>query len=136
MSTHGNLILTRRFINECWNQGKVDVLDEIMASDHIHHLPDAELHGSERIKRLILTMRTAFPDLHTIIEDEIVGEDKVVMRVLMCGTNLGEFFGDPPPGNSIAITGIDIIRCANGRIVELWSQPDSAGLDRQLNKKL
>jgi predicted ester cyclase len=40
----------------------------------------------------------------------------------------------PSTGNSVEYTGIDIIRIANGRIVELWNQMDVVGFNRQMQK--
>jgi predicted ester cyclase len=135
LSPNENLLLARRFFNECWNQGLVDILPEIMAPEHVHHFADGDsLQGPENVKQLILANRIAFPDLHITIEDEIVGQDKVVLRWTIRGTHQGNFFAMAPTGNSIEFTGIDIIRIANGRIVELWNQMDAVGFDRQLKK--
>lgn len=134
MSSKNNLSLARRFFNECWNQGKLDVLDEIMAPEHIHHLPDEDIQGSENIKRLINNLRAAFPDMKITIEDEIVSQDMVVFRWTTRFTHLGDFFGMPPTGNYIMYTGIDIIRIANNRIVELWNQMDQVSFTNQLTK--
>jgi predicted ester cyclase len=134
MSLENNLSIARRFFNECRNQGNLDVLDEIMAPEHIHHLPDEDIHGSEKIKRLINNLRTAFPDMNIKIEDEIVEKDKVVFRWTARLTHRGDFFGIPPTGNHIMYSGIDIIRITNNRIVELWSQMDQVGFNHQLTK--
>ena len=135
MSSEKNRALARRFIDECWNQGKVDVIDDLLAPDHVHHFPDGDIEGADNIKEFILKMRIAFPDIAITIDDEIVSQDKVVFRWTARCTHLGDFFGMSPTGNSIEYTGIDIIRSSNGRIVELWSQTDAVGFDRQLKKK-
>ncbi len=33
MSTEENKAIVRRFLEECWNAGKLDVLDEVVADD-------------------------------------------------------------------------------------------------------
>ena len=134
MSSENNRILARRFFNECWNLGAVDVIDDLLAPDHVHHFPDEDVKGAENIKELIVKTRTAFPDIVFTIDDEIIAQDKVVFRWTARCTHLGDFYGMPPTGNSIEWTGIDIIRCANGRIVELWNQADGIGFERQLKK--
>ena len=126
-SSNTNLALARRFFNECWNEGGVDVLAKIMAPKHVHHFPDGDMHGPENIKAMILDIRTRFPDFHISIDDEIVGQDKVVLRWTIRGTH-------QPTGNSVEYTGIDIIRFSNGRIVELWNQMDVVGYQQQLQK--
>jgi predicted ester cyclase len=132
MATHNNQSLIKQFFEECWNHGAVGRLNDLLAPDHVHHLPGWDLHGPQQVGELIADLRIAFSDLHFIIDDVIVGQDKIVIRWIAHGTHLGDFFGLPPTGNRVEYTGIDIIRCSNGRIVELWGQPDSAGLNRQL----
>ena len=78
MASELNLSIAKRFFNECWNQGKVDLLDEIMAPDNVHHLPDSELNGFDEVKDGIRNLLMAFPDMSITIDDEIVAQDKVV----------------------------------------------------------
>jgi hypothetical protein len=33
--------IARRYFEEVWNQGKVDVLDELLAPDYINHTPSS-----------------------------------------------------------------------------------------------
>ena len=132
MSSENNQTLARRFFNECWNQGAVNLVDDLLDSNHVHHFPDEDVKGAENIKELIVKLRTAFPDIVFTIDDEIIAQDKVVFRWTARCTHLGDFYGIPPTGNYIEYTGIDIIRCANGRIVELWNQIDGIGFERQL----
>jgi predicted ester cyclase len=44
----------------------------------------------------------------------------------------GEFQGIPPTGKQINVTGIDIDRIVNGRVVECWPITDELGLLQQL----
>lgn len=134
MPSDTNLSTARRFFNECWNQGKLEVLDEIMAPDHVHHLPDEDIRGIENIKAGIRNLRLAFPDKTLTIDDEIAVRDKVVLRWTVHMTHLGDFYGMPPTGNRIAYSGIDIIRFDHSRIVELWSQWNQGAFKRQLTK--
>jgi predicted ester cyclase len=132
MSPETNRALVKQFFDECWNQGKVDVLHEIMSPDHVHHLPGWELHGPDEIKDLILDLRASFPDLHIGVDDEIIADDKVVIRWTMRGTHLGNLGNIAPTGKRVEYIGIDILRCAGSKIVELWGVPDTQGLFQQL----
>ncbi|CAG0961044.1 hypothetical protein ANRL3_00878 [Anaerolineae bacterium] len=130
----GNLRLVQRFFEECWNGGNVTLLDELLAPNHVHHLPGRDLIGSDQVKNLVLSARRAFPDFHITLDDIIIAGNKIVCRWTIQGTNTGSLGSNPPTGKSVVYTGIDIIRCADNRIVELWSQYDSRGLDRQLSQ--
>jgi predicted ester cyclase len=129
-----NLAVARRFFNECWNEGAVDILTDIMDPEHVHHMANRDMPGPENVKKLIVALRTAFPDFHIDIDDEIVSNDKVVLRWTIRGTHRGDFYGQAPTGNKIEYTGIDILRFANGRIVELWNQMDAVGFNRQMER--
>jgi hypothetical protein len=54
------------------------------------------------LRHIVTVWRTAFPDLHYQIQEEIVHDDKVVTRVLMRGTHLGEFQQGSDPAASWA----------------------------------
>jgi predicted ester cyclase len=76
--------------------------------------------------------RTSFPDLRLTILDLVAEGEKVVVRWLMQGTDLGGYRGHPPTGRSIRLTGITLMRMEGNRIVEEWNEVDIAGLLRQL----
>jgi predicted ester cyclase len=65
----------------------------------------------------------------------IAEDDKVVIRYSAysaCGTNTGELAGMPPSGERVAVTGFDMFRIANDRIVERWHCDDYFSLLQQL----
>ncbi len=66
--------------------------------------------GREGLKQVIAAFRTAFPDIHWVIE-EMVGEgDKVFSRFTWHGTHRSEFFGVPATGREIAVKGMVVDR--------------------------
>ena len=67
---------------------------------------------------------TAFPDLHLTIEDMFGEGDRVVGRYTYRGTHKGDFMGIPPTGKQVAVTGISIMRVANGKFLEEWINTD------------
>src|SRR5438105_330301 len=93
------LLLAHRIFNECWNEGRLDVVDELLAPEHVHHFPDGDVHGPENIKAMIRNIRERFPDFQITIDDEIVGQDKVALRWTIRGTHQAN-------GNSVEYTGI------------------------------
>jgi steroid delta-isomerase-like uncharacterized protein len=66
MSTEENKVLSRRVIEELFNAGNLDVADELIAQDHVHHDPamPEEGHGIEDFKQFAALYRSAFPDVH------------------------------------------------------------------------
>ena len=125
-----NKALVRRWIEEVFNRGNVAAAEEFVAPTIVIHragLPDAK--GLDGVKQLVLTLRTAFPDLHLTIED-LVGEgDKVAIRLTYHGTQKGEFRGVAASGKEMTWTTIGIDHLANGKIQEVWNMSD---LGRQI----
>ena len=77
--------------------------------------------------------RSAFPDAHFTIEDQIVEGDKVVTRYTATGTQKGELMGIPPTERRVTVTGINITRLDGGKIVEGWTNFDALGMLQQLD---
>jgi len=126
--------LGRRYFEEVWNQGNVQVLDELLAPDYINHTPSTPNPppGPSGLKPIVLGIRQAFPDLHYEIREIIATDDVVVMRVIMTGTHRGALFGLAPTGRRVAVDQINIEHIRNGRIAEHWRVTDELKLMRQL----
>jgi steroid delta-isomerase-like uncharacterized protein len=133
MSTEQNKMNNRRVFEEAFNQGNLSAIDEICAPNYIYHDPMGPILGPEGFKHFIMAYRTAFPDLHFTIEDEIAEGDRVVVRWRAHGTQLGELNGIPPTGQQSTVTGITIARAAaNGKFEEAWTNLDTLGMLQQL----
>ena len=78
-------------------------------------------------------MRRAFPDLEANIEDIVVAQDRVAVRLRFRGTHSGEFLGFPGTGRTIEYVSHEFYRIADGLIAEEWICSDTATLFRQLS---
>ncbi|MDQ3965685.1 MAG: ester cyclase [Actinomycetota bacterium] len=133
--SEGNKALARREVEEIFTQGKLDMAEEIYASDFVDHdlvLP-REMHGPEEMKEYVGMYRSAFPDLKVTLEDQVAEGDKVVNRWTAQGTHLGEYMGIAPTGKEVRFAGIHISRIdQEGKIAENWEVYDLMGLMRQI----
>jgi steroid delta-isomerase-like uncharacterized protein len=129
-----NRRIGERYFDEVWNQGRLDVLDELLSPDYVNHTPSAGSPpaGPDGLKPIVQAIRQAFPDLHYRIEDVMATDDAVILRVVMTGTHHGSFFGLAPTGRRIEVNQINIERIRNGRIAEHWRVTDELVLMRQL----
>ncbi len=129
-----NTMLVRRAVEEVWNRGNYAIVEELVASDIIVHssTPGDEIHGPAGIKQFYATLHAAFPNIHFTIEDQIAEGDRVVTRWSARATHTGEYQGILPTGKQFRLTGIDIDRFANGKVVECWPIADELGLLQQL----
>ena len=101
--------------------------------DHFTHTTfGGAPHGPGGLKWLIAMFRTAFPDLHCTVEDEISVDDRFAAHWTIRGTHKGLFLGNPPTGRPVEVQGIIFARTANGRIVEDWTLVDQLGILQQL----
>lgn len=132
MGTHENKATVRSFIEETFNKGNLSAVDELIAEDYVNHTGAIEVRGRDGMKAFVTTLRTAFPDYHCAIEDQIAEGDEVVTRWTVRGTQDGELMGIPPTGKHVSLPGIVIDRLANGRLVETWHQADVLGMLQQL----
>ena len=129
-----NKALIRRFVEEAFNKGNVDVANEVYASTFIAHDPTIpEGQGSpEQVKQIVNTYLSAFPDGHTTVEDVISKGKKVAYRWTFRGTHQGELMGIPPTGEQVTITGITFNRVSRGKVEEQWNNFDQLGVLQQL----
>lgn len=59
MSLNRNRKLIQRYFKEVWNEGNVDLLDELLTPDYVNHspgLPNPPL-GPDGLKPIVLAMR-------------------------------------------------------------------------------
>ena len=92
-----NKAVLRRFYDEFFNEGNLDVADEIIA-------PDCPLYfgsmfmgtGPDAFKQTRTMMYAGFPDLHLTIEEMVAEGEKVAERLSARGTHEGEFMNVAP----------------------------------------
>jgi len=134
MSTEENKALVRRFYDEVTNGKNVALLDELLAPNFEGFTGEDSGHGQNReeFKHMISMMLKAFPDHHQTIHDWIAEHDKVVTRWTAWGTQQGEFAGIAPTGKRVKISGMDIFRVVDGKMVEVWAEVDMLGVMQQL----
>lgn len=135
MSTEANKAISRRILLEVFGQGKMAVADELIAPNSVSSgpgTPPGLPSGPEGTKQFISVYRKAFPDVQFTIDEQIAEGDKVVTRWTAHGTHKGELAGIPPTGKSATVTGIEVSRIVNGKIVESWGIFDQFGMMQQL----
>lgn len=123
-----------RIIDEAFNQGDVEVFDELISDDFVEHeaLPPGVPQGKAAPREMITVMRAAFPDLHVTVEDMLQDGSKVVTRSRFAGTHESDFMGIPPTGNRFDISVIDIVEFREDKAVAHWGVMDNATMMEQL----
>jgi steroid delta-isomerase-like uncharacterized protein len=126
--------VSRRLIDEVYNEGKLDVVDEVVAPGYVRHDPTLpeDITGQAAERELAAAYRAAFPDLMVTIEEQLAEGDRVVTRWTARGTHTGDLWGIPGTGKEVRVTGTSVDRIQGGRIVESWLNWDALGLMQQL----
>ena len=126
--------LSRRIFEEVWNNKNTAAIDELVATDYVHHDPQSPKFsdGVEGYKQLVAHYLNAFPDAHFTIDQEIQEGDIAVTRWRVNGTHKGDLPMLPATGKSFSVAGITIARSKNGKIVEGWNNWDALGLMQHL----
>ncbi len=132
MSAEENKVLVRQFF-DALSQGRLDTLDAFLAPNYSAHFAGIPAPMSRvDFAQFMAAFIAAFPDQQHTVEDLIAEGDKVAPRLVIRGAHQGAFNGIPPTGKLVTITAINILRIANGKIVEHWSEGDNLGMLQQL----
>ena len=115
-----NKLKVRLFIEAVWNEGRLELIDELVADDYVGRVPCAEraIRGPQGVRRLVSIRRRAHPDLYVKIDDQIAEDDQVVTRweatagVPVAGAT------SAPTGRTPCYAGISIIRLLAGKQVD------------------
>lgn len=120
-------------IYEAINANTLDDLDGLIAVDLDDHSPSPGVApGLAGTKQTLSMFHAVFSDLRVTTEDMMADGDKVVVRLAVNGTNTGEFMGLPPTGKQVTMSGIEMFRLADSKIVERWAEFDMMSLMQQL----
>jgi steroid delta-isomerase-like uncharacterized protein len=133
MSAEESKAIVRRFWG-VWEEGNIDLVDELLAPDYINHTPATpdQPTGPEGVKAVVAMFRSGMPDLRVVIEDMIAEGDKVAVRYTLEGIHEGDLFGVPPTGQRLSIKSISVERVSDGKIREHWRVTDSLDMMQQL----
>ena len=133
MSAEENKAVVRRFFEELLSTDNFAFADELLSRDfRFYFAGSPDPMNLESYKEFLVARRAPFPDRLFVVEDMIAEGDKVSARFTMRGTHKGELWGIAPSGRKVTITGIDMIRLSEGKMVEDRVEMDQLGMMQQL----
>jgi predicted ester cyclase len=124
-----------RVIDEAWNKGNLDSLDELHSTDYVEHRPPfPDVVGIDAFKQTVAGAQLTCPDFHITIDDLILEGDKLAVRFSWTGTHSGQSqnFPIPPTGKQLIVTGSHILQLEGDKLIEGWQFADNLGLLQQL----
>ena len=129
--------MLRAQIERVWGRGEVALVDANYAETVIDHMPVAgQPAGRAAMKDVVRAFRTAIPDLAMTLDDVLTCGDHGIDHWTLTGTNTAPLFGVAPTGKRVTISGIDMVRVADGRIAEIWHVEEMLQFAAQLGVDL
>lgn len=128
--------LYRRVTEEVWNRHDYDVVDELVADDYVLHdssMPDGTPwpRGPEGYRQMAEGSEGMIDGPVEI--DQLVATDEfVAARFTVRGTYGGGIPGVDPTDDEVTVTGMEMVRFADGKMAESWQEFNMFGLLAQL----
>jgi predicted ester cyclase len=116
MSEQENKLLARRLLEEVGNTGAVDRLPEFIASDC--RMPQTNMQGLAWFREHLLTFHRCYPDMVITVDGQVAEGDTVVTWWTMRGTHSGDWGGVRATHKPILLSGVNVQKIRDGRIVE------------------
>ena len=124
-----NSTLTYRWMQEVWNQGREEAIDEMMdANAVVHGIEEIKENGTEAFKQFFRNFRIQFPQIHLEVEDAVAQDDYETSRCIVDATAAN--------GQKVHFTGMTFCRIQNGKITESWNNFDFLTMYQQLGFKM
>jgi steroid delta-isomerase-like uncharacterized protein len=108
MSTSTNKELVRRFFDERWNHGNLDVYDEMLA-------PNLNVKD---YKEWAQNVHATFGNIQMTILDILAEDDQVALHWRVAATHRGDFLGVAATGKPVTFQGIALLRVVDGKILD------------------
>ena len=125
--------VVRHLIDEVWNKGNFNVIDERITDDFVAYISSGAVLDRQQYRQSITNVTTnVFPDIQSTIEDVISEGDRVVVRETISGTQKGKYRNITPTGKAIKVNRVTIFRVQGEKITELWYLSDMLTFDQQL----
>ena len=113
--------LGQRWFEEVWNRGRRDAIPEMLAPDAVLHEAGLDSVGPDGFYPLFDRIHAAMDEIQTTAHGTIAEGDRLCVR-----------WSFPASGKTIHVTGITIMRIADGKAVEGWQNWDMLGMMEQI----
>jgi predicted SnoaL-like aldol condensation-catalyzing enzyme len=123
--------IVHKWFQEVWNNGREDVIGELMADQAIAHgITDAiNDRGPEGFRRFYQKFRTDFSDIYVATDKIMRDEDLEVAHCHVTATHAES-------GTPVSFSGMTMARIVDGKIIEAWNYFDFLGMYQQLGMEL
>lgn len=125
--------LVRRFVEEIFEAGHAEAIDELVAPDFVSHTFGITDNGRERLMEATAGVHARLADVRFTIEDIVVERDRAAVRLTASATPTGEFMGvASAAGKRYTVAEMHFFRVEDDQVAEHWHVYDPASIRRQL----
>ena len=105
-----------------WDHGRLEALDGLLSPSYVRRRgPSGSAQDRDQFKESLRTVRQAFPDLRTEIEEIVEdGTGRIAVRWRSTGHHTGTFLGVPPTGKPVEVSGATFSRFEGRLVAEEW----------------
>jgi len=121
-----------RWFEEVWNQGREETIDELLSADCVIHDGESDARGPEGFKPFFERMRKSFSQINVTCHESITEGDRTCLRWSATMLHTGNGLGVPATGKPVRISGMSMMRFANGRFAEAWQNWDALEMMEQI----
>lgn len=112
---------------------RLDIADEIFAPQFVGHVPLVPIVDLEDWKHYMANLYIGISDLTQEVNELIITEDRLVLRVTYSGVHDGPLCRIQSTGTPVTFEGVAIFRFdENAQVAECWLQIDLMGLLAQI----
>ena len=113
------------FLEDVLNQHNGDHAAKYLTEDATWHGGTVgDVSGRDSVAGLLAMVVTSIPDLRADVKDVIVQDDKVVVRLVVSGTQKGDLLGVAASNKPVRWDAVDVYRLEDGKIAEEWAAED------------
>lgn len=114
-----NKDIVKYFYEVIVSDNLLDELSQYISEDCVQKIGEKTIFiGVDGMKQHLLAVKKTYPDYTMKIIRQYMDGDYVISEFIMRGTHKGNFIGITPTNKILEITGVDIDKVIDGRIVE------------------
>lgn len=114
-----NKDIVKYFYEVIVSENMLDELSKYISEDCVQKNGEKTFFiGIDGMKQHLIALKKTYPDYTMKIIRQHVADEYIISEFIMKGTHKGDFAGITPTNKLLEITGIDIDKVIDGRIVE------------------
>jgi predicted ester cyclase len=122
--------LSYRWFQEVWNEGREDLIDELMSQKSIvHGIAEGQTKGAEGFKSFYRDFKSQFHDIRVDFQDALSQDNMECALAQVTATHT-------ETGKKVSFSGLCMCRFEDGKIAEAWNHYDFLSMHQQLGRVL